>query len=52
MQKIVKFRVADSDIAEQIEDYMSDNSTHELISLTSVHNGGEELVLVLVDDGQ
>jgi len=53
MQKIVKFRVSESaEVDEQISDYLDDNSTEEIVTLTTVHNHGDEIVIAVVDDGQ
>lgn len=52
MQKIVKFMVHDvAAIENQLEDYLTTNSTHTFISLIAVNNGGDEVVIALVDDG-
>lgn len=52
MQKIVKFMVHDVvAIEKQLEDYLTTNSTHTFISLIAVNNGGDEVVIALVDDG-
>lgn len=51
MQKIVKFRVSDGDVSTQLQDYLDDNSTESFISVIAVKNGGDELVVAVVDDG-
>jgi hypothetical protein len=51
MQKIEKFRVAAGDIAIQLQDYLDDNSGATIVSLTTVINKGDEMVIALVDDG-
>ena len=52
MQKIVEFRVAAGDIATQIQDYLDDNSGETIVTLTSVHNQGDELVVAVINDGE
>jgi len=52
MQEVVKFRVAESEIAQQINDYIEDNSGVTIVSMVTVSDGGDEAVLALVDDGQ
>lgn len=52
MQKIVEFRVAAGDIATQIQDYLDDNSGETIVTLTSVHNKGDELVVAVINDGE
>lgn len=52
MQKIVRFMVHDTvAIDKQLEDYLTSNNTHTFVSLISVNNGGDEMVIALVDDG-
>ena len=51
MQKIVKFRVHE-DIDKDLEDYLDDNAGESFISLTPLHNSGDEIIIALVDDGQ
>ena len=53
MQKIVKFWVNDdAPIDEQIQDYLDDNSDETIVTLTTVNNKGDEVVIAVVDDGQ
>ncbi len=52
MQKIVEFRVNDGDISTQLQDYLDDNSTESFVSIASVKNGGDELIVAVVDDGE
>jgi len=53
MQKIVKFSVNGNEpIDEKIEDYLADNSGSTIVSLTSVNNSGDEIVIAVIDDGQ
>jgi len=51
MQKIVEFRVNDGNISTQLQDYLDDNATETFVSVISVKNGGDELVVAVVDDG-
>ena len=51
MQKIVSFKVSVGDIAEQLSNYLNDNSTETITSLTTVNNQGDEEVIALIDDG-
>ena len=52
MQKIEQFRVAAGDVAAQIQDYLDANSGDTIVSLISVHNQGDETVIVVIDDGE
>ena len=53
MQKIVKFYVnEDEAIDTQIQDYLDNNSGESIVSLTSVQNAGDEVVIAVIDDGQ
>lgn len=52
MQKIVEFRVNDGDISTQLQDYLDDNSTESFVSIVAVKNGGDELIVAVVDDGE
>lgn len=52
MQKIVEFRVNDGDISTQLQDYLDDNSTESFVSITAVKNGGDELIVAVVNDGE
>lgn len=52
MQKIEKFRVAAGDVAAQISDYLEDNSGETIVTLTTVHNQGDETVIAVIDDGK
>ena len=51
MQKIVKFRVSEN-IDEDLQDYLDDNSGESFVSLTPLSNGGDEIIVAIVDDGQ
>ena len=51
-QVIEKFRVADSDIKEQIENYIDDNSGYTVVTFASIGEAGDETVLVVFDDGE
>lgn len=52
MQKIVSFNVSAGDIATQISDYLTKNSTETIVALTTVNNQGDEQVIALIDDGE
>lgn len=52
MQKIVSFRVSVGDIATQISEYLTENSTETIIALTTVSNQGDEQVIALINDGE
>jgi len=52
MQKIVSFRVSAGDVATQISDYLTENSTETIITLISVENQGDEQVIALINDGE
>lgn len=52
MQKIVEFRVNDGDISTQLQDYLDDNSTESFVSIAAVKNGGDELIVAVVNDGE
>lgn len=52
MQKIVEFRVNDGDISTQLQDCLDDNSTESFVSIAAVKNGGDELIVAVVDDGE
>lgn len=51
-QVIEKFRVADADIKEQIENYIDDNSGYTVVTFASIGEAGDETVLVVFDDGE
>ena len=52
MQKIVSFRVSAGDVATQISDYLTENSTETIVTLTTVNNQGDEQVIALINDGE
>lgn len=53
MQKVVKFRAnSDKEFDEQLSDYLEDNSGETIVTFATLHNHGDEIVVVVFDDGE